>query len=73
MANEKGMLPINEVNILKIAIANLVDNKFGSTAGWTNEREVKMLVKELQISPLLAKVILEACDEVREHNAYGAI
>lgn len=66
-------MPINEVNILKIAIANLVNERFGSTNGWTNAREVKMLVETLGISEIVAKVILEACDEVIEHNAYNAI
>lgn len=66
-------MPINEVNILKIAIANLVDERFGSVHGWTNEREVKMLVETLGISDIVAKAILEACDEVVEHNAYNAI
>lgn len=66
-------MPINEVNILKIAIANLVDERFGSVSGRTNDRYVAMLVETLGISEIVANVILEACDEVVEHNAYNAI
>lgn len=66
-------MPINEVNILKIAIANLVDERFGSIGGRTDDRKMKMLVEALGISEIVAKVILEACDEVSEHNAYNAI
>lgn len=73
MTNEKGMMEVNEVNILKVAIANLVDECFGSTHGWTEDREVKMIADRLNVSAELAKVILEACDEVREHSAYGLL
>lgn len=73
MANENGMMSATEANILKVAIANLMDVYVGSTKGWTNEREVKMLMKTLDCSEILAKTILESCDEVREHCAYSLI
>lgn len=73
MANENGLMQVTEVNILKVAIANLVDSYIGSTKGWTNEREVKMLMKTLDCSDILAKTILEACDEVREHRAFNLV
>lgn len=63
----------NEVNILKSAIANLVDETFGSTKGWTEAREVPMLMERLTISADMARTILKACDEVREANAFDII
>lgn len=66
-------MEVNEVNILKVAIAALMDDAFGSTKGWTNEREVKMVKNRLGVSTVLAKKMLEAADEVREAKAFDLI
>ena len=73
MSNENVMMPVNEMTILKAAIANLVDERFGSTRGWTMAREVPMIMDALSVSKAMAVTILEACDEVREHNALDLI
>lgn len=66
-------MQVSEVNVLKVAIANLMDADFGSTKGWTYEREVPMLMEKLSISKAMAVIILEACDCVREANAFDLI
>jgi hypothetical protein len=66
-------MQVNEVNILKVAIANLVDETIGSTRGWTVDRELKMIMERFGFSKVVATAVLEACDEVREANAYDLI
>lgn len=62
-----------EATILKSAVANLVDETVGSTRGWTETREVPMLMDRLTVSADMARVILTACDEIREANTYDVI
>lgn len=66
-------MQVTETNILKVAIANLMDEFFGSTRGWTVDRELKMIMERLGVSKIIAMAILEACDEVREANAFDLI
>ncbi|MNK83286.1 hypothetical protein D3C87_1030910 [compost metagenome] len=63
----------NEVAILKAAIANLMDHHFGSTRGWTEAREVKMVSEQLQVSPEMARIMLKATDETVENKAFDII
>ena len=49
--------------ILKAAIANLIDSDIGSVHGWTEQREVPMLMNRMNVSDTMARIMLTACDE----------
>lgn len=66
-------MEVNEINILKAAIANFVDTMYGSMKGMPEDQRIEIYVKDLNITPAMARVIIEASDEVVDAMAFNII
>lgn len=63
----------HEIAVLQSAVANLVDERYGSMGNWTEEREVNMLECDLHVSRDMARLILQSCDVTYANRTYDII
>lgn len=63
----------NEVAILKAAIAHLMDREFGSLRGAAREKVIAKVAGEIEVSPAMAAVMIDATDETVTNNTWDLI